>query len=117
MVVALGALRAEAHEDLGHVLGRLQRVPFDLVEVRRRLVEGAARGAQQLADHLIQRHFAGDLVGQPVAVQEHRLVADLVARLDHQQFRPFHRPDLGEFLAFQQPVDQGGPLVRDRRRP
>ena len=36
MVVALGALRADAHEDLGHVLGRLQRVALDLVVVRGR---------------------------------------------------------------------------------
>ena len=116
MVVALGALRANAHEHLGHVLGRLQRVALDLVEVRGRVAERAAGGAEQLPDHLVQRHVRGDLVGQPVGVEKHRLVADLVARLDHQQFGPLHGPDLGELLALQQPVDQLGPLAPGRRR-
>ena len=81
MVVALGALRAHAHEDLGHVLGGLQRVAFDLVEVGRRVLERAAVGAEQLLHHLVERHVVRDLLGQPVGVQEHRLVADVVGAI------------------------------------
>ena len=49
MVVALGALRADAEEDLGDVLGRLQRVALDLKIVRGRILERAAGGRKQLA--------------------------------------------------------------------
>ena len=70
MVVALGALHPHAHEDLGHVLGRLQRVGLDLVEIRRRRGERAAAGGQQLPHDLVQRHVAGDLLGQPGGIED-----------------------------------------------
>ncbi len=80
MVVALGALRADAHEDLGHVLGRLQRVALDLIVVRGRVLERAAAGREQSCTIWSSGTLLGDLLGQPVGIQEHRLVADLVGR-------------------------------------
>ena len=77
-----------------------------LIVVRGRVLEGAAVGAEQFLHPLVDRHVAGDLVLQPVVIQEHRLVADLVRRADLQQFRPFHHPQLGEFLAAEQLVDE-----------
>src|SRR5690606_19356544 len=44
MIVALGALGLDAHEDLGHVLAGFQRVTFDLVEVGGRVLERTAVG-------------------------------------------------------------------------
>ena len=37
VIVALRALSLDPHEDLGHVLGRLERVAFNLIEIRRRI--------------------------------------------------------------------------------
>ena len=113
MVVALGALHAHAHENLGHVLGRLERVALDLVEVGRRRGEGAAAGGEQLPHDLVQRHVAGDLLGKPVGIEIDRLVADIrrSAGADHEQFGPFHGPDFGKRLPLQKTIDKLRPLV------
>ena len=113
MVVALGALHAHAHENLGHVLRRLERFALDLVEVRGGRGECAAAGSENLADDLVQRHVAGDLLREPVRIEINRLVAhvDRAARADHEQFGPFHGPDFGKRLALQQAIDELGPFV------
>ena len=46
VIVTLGALRAETHEHLGYVLGCLQRVAFDLVEIRGRAAKGPSGGTE-----------------------------------------------------------------------
>ena len=112
MIVALGTLDPQAHEHLGHVLGRFQRVTLDLVKIGGRVPERAAAGGQQLANHLVQRLVAGYSIGEPGGVEEGRLVAHLVARLNHQQLGPFHRPNLGKLLPLDQPLDELAPLVR-----
>ena len=57
---------------IGRVLGRR------LVEVGGRVLERAAAGPKQLLDHLVHRHVLGELLDEPVVVEEHRLVADLM---------------------------------------
>ena len=49
---------------------------------------------------------------QPVVIEQHRLVADVVGRLDLQQFGPLQHPQFGELLAAEQFVDQLLALVR-----
>ena len=98
MVVALGALGANSHEDLSHVLGHFQRVPLHLVVVGRRNLERAAGTAEQLLHHLVKRDVAGDLVGQPARIQKRTLGADLVGGLNHQQLGPLHGPDFRKLL-------------------
>ena len=78
MIVALGALGADAHEDLSHVLGGFQRIAFHLVKVRRRVGEGSPIGRQDVADHLIEWDILGDLLGKPGRIEVGRLVAHLV---------------------------------------
>ncbi len=78
MVVALGALHTHAHKDLGHVLGDFERVGFILVIVRLRHLERSAIGSQKVLHHFVHRDILADLVGEPVVVQEHGLVADHV---------------------------------------
>ena len=114
MVVALGALDAHAHEDLGGVLGELQRVGLDLVVVGGGVLERAAVGAEQLLDDLVHRHVVGELVLEPVVVEQRGLVAELwfAVRADLQQLGPLHHPHLDELLAAEQLVDQLLALLR-----
>ena len=83
-----------------------------LVIVGGGVLERAAAGRQQLLHPFVDRHVAADLVLQPVVIEQRRLVADVVGRADLQQFRPLHHPQLGEFLAAQQLIDQLLALVR-----
>ena len=112
VVVALGALDPHPHEDLGDVLGHLQGDVGRLVEVGRGVLERPAVGPEELLDHLVHRRVLGELLDQPVVVEEHRLVADRVRRLDLEDLGPLVDPELGELLAPEQLVDQLGPLVR-----
>ena len=111
VVVTLGALDPHPHEDLGDVFGHLQGVGLVLVVVGGWIFEGAAAGAKQLAHHLVHRDIVGDLVLQPVVVQQHRLVAHLVGRPDLQQLSPFHHPELDELFAAEELIDELRALV------
>ena len=63
MIMALGALSADAHEYLGHIFSSLERVAFDLVEICGRLFEDATTAGDQFANDLIDRHVVSELVG------------------------------------------------------
>ena len=116
MVVALGALDAHAHEDLGGVFGELEHVLLDLEVVGGRVGEGAAFRGEHLADELVERHVAGDAFAQPLVVVESGFVGDLLRAVvegaDLQELGPFHHPHFGEFFAFEQFIDEGGAFVR-----
>ena len=112
MVVALGALDPHPHEDLGHVLRGLERVPFVLEVVGGGVGEGAPLRREEFADEDVDRRVGLDPVLEPTGVEEHRLVADLVLDgADHHQLRPLHHPLLDELLSLEQLVDEVGPLV------
>ena len=107
VIVALRALDAHAHEDLRRILGELQRVRLDLVIGRGRVVESAARSRQQALHDVVQRRVGQHLVPQPLEVEQRALRIDhVVARADFEQLGPFHHPQVGEFLAAEQPVHQ-----------
>jgi len=112
MIVALGALGANPHENLSHILGHLQPVLLDLIKVRRWILERPTGGREQLSDDLIQWGIRSDLIDKPVVVEISSLVTDLIVALDHQKVGPLHRPDFAELLATQKGLDQRSPLVR-----
>ena len=129
VVVALRALDAHPHEDLRRVLGHLQRVRLDLVVGGGRIAEGAARGREQALHDAVQRRVGQHLVPQPFEVEQRALGIDhVLARADFEQLGPLHHPQVGEFLAAQQPVhqpvalggvpvfDEGAGFLRRRQR-
>ena len=63
---------------------------------------------RELANELVVRHVLAHGVPDPVMVGLYRVrpEIDREFRLDSQQIGPLHGPDLGEFLAVQQLVDQ-----------
>ena len=115
--MALGALDAHAHEDLGDVLAELQFVELGLVVVDGRIGDGATAGGEQVDDDAVDGHVGADAVGQPVVVEqrvlvERRGVVALVdAGADLQELGPLHDPELGELLALEEGLDQLGALV------
>ena len=101
MIVALRALDAGAEERLRGVLRELQRIDFQLVVVRRGIIEVRAGGGDELARHLVDGHIFFELLADPGVVGEDRLVARrhvVVRAADLEEFAPFHRPDVHEFL-------------------
>ena len=84
MVMALGTLCSNPHEDLSDVLRHLQSILLDLIEVCRRVLECPSGGCEQLSNNLIERSVRCDLIDQSVVVQVRCLVGNLVVALDHQ---------------------------------
>ena len=105
MIVALSTLDAHAHEDLGHVLSHFESIGLVLIVIRGRVLERAALSRKQLLHHLVHRHILGDLVLEPVVIEQRRFVADLIGGADLQQLGPLHDPQLGELFAAQQFID------------
>jgi len=101
--VALRALDAGAHEDLGDVLRKLEHVRLHLEKIGGGTVEGAAFGTEQFDDEFVERHVAGDALTEPLVVVQGGLVGDGVLTVgdcaDLHELRPFHDPHLGELLA------------------
>jgi len=60
---------------------------------------------QRPLDHLVDGDVVGDPLLQPVVIEQHGLVADLLRGADLQQLGPLHHPHLDEFLAIEQLVD------------
>ncbi len=116
MAVAAGAGQPRPHEDQGGGLGHGSRVAVGdgPVEIGRPDAEIAAVGSEQLADELVVGLVLGDALADPAVIRLRRLrpEIDRVFRLDPQQVAPLQRPEVGELLALQQPVDQLAPLLR-----
>ena len=114
VVVTLGTLEAHSHEDLGHVLGKLQRVALHLVEVGRRRRETAALGREHVDHDFVEGTIRGDLVAKPSVIKQGGLVGDAEAEIrirpNLEQLGPFHHPHLGELLPLQEFVDHLAPL-------
>ena len=83
--MTLGTLNPRAEKRLRDVLGDFLRVRFDLIEVGGWSVERTAAGSEQFANHLVQRPIGGNLLGEPLPVQVHRLVLDAVHLSANQQ--------------------------------
>ena len=106
MIVALGALDPHPHENLGDVFGDFQRIRFVLVVVRRGARERPSLGREEIPHQLVDGDVPLDLLLEPVVVEEHRLVADLLRGADHEQLRPLHHPHLDELLPLEERVDE-----------
>ena len=112
MIVTLRTLGANAHEDLSHILRRLQGVALNLIEVGGRSLECPAAGGDHLPHDFVDWRLSGQLVGQPARVLVGRLVTHTVVTLDQQQLGPLHRPDFTELLAIEESIDQCLAFVR-----
>ena len=110
MVVALGALHANAEEELGGRFRQILRIACDAVKISRRVGERASPGNQQIADDLVEWDISFDLLAQPILVDVRPLLLDSLAAAT-QHVGPFQRPEVRIFRAFQQAVDQSGALV------
>ena len=103
--MALGALDANAQEQLAGGLGAVVRVGGRAIEIGRRVVERVAFGRQQLAGELVVGHVVAHGSHQPAielmdAGRRHFAVAQ------PQQVAPFQGPEFGVLGPLQQCVDQ-----------
>ena len=110
MVVALGALHAQPHEDLGCRLRGLFRRAGDAEEVGRRLVQRIAQAGQQFAGKVRQRPIVGKRPHQVTVKAVDTPIANR-RRAAAQDVGPLQRPEGRIFVAFQQFVDQLGTLA------
>ena len=113
MVMALRALDAHAHEHLRGVFGGLLHVGLHLIIAGRGILQIAAGGGEQFLHDFVDRHVVQHFFLQPIVIFQRRFIAELiVARTDLQQLRKFHDPELREFLAPKQIVNQLAALGR-----
>src|SRR5205085_808324 len=94
MVVALGALQADAQEYLAGSLGPIERRGGDAVEVDRAVGEGAAAREDQVSDEFIRRPVLPKLIENPLGENERALWGQRGA-VDAQQVSPLQRPEIG----------------------
>ena len=108
------ALDARAEERLRRVLREFQRIGFELVVSRRRVLEVRPVRHQQLARDFVDGHIFLQPLADPIVIAEHRLVAALVVivRPHLQQLAPLQRPDVHELLALEQLLDLRSALPR-----
>ena len=110
MVVALGALHADAEEQLGGRLSQVLRIAGDAVIVGRWVGKRAALGREQVADDPVERRVLLKLLAQPVLVNVDAFFLNgLAAAAQH--VRPLQRPEVGILGPVEQPVDEPGPFV------
>ena len=99
-----------AHERQGHGGGDAFRRPVldGAVEVDRADAEIAAAGGEQLPDELVVGLVLGDRGPDPAVIGLGRIGPEIDGefRLDPQNVAPLHGPVVGEFIPFQQAVDQ-----------
>ena len=108
--MALGALQARAEKKLGRRFGARHRVAARPQETCRRIEIGAAARGDQLANKLVKRFIFGDALANPSLKSLNSFsVEDLF--FVAQQVGPFQRPEVGEFGALQQLVDQARALL------
>ena len=112
MVVALGALNAHPHEDLRHVFRDFQLIAFDFVEVGLGRCKCSAAGREQVSSHDVEWDVTGNLLTEPLIIQDDRLVRDLVTGSHHEPLGPLGDPEFCEFLACKEFVDLDRALVR-----
>ena len=105
VVVALGALDADAEEELGRRLDRALRVAADPVVVGRRVREGRAVGRQQLADELVHRHVPLEARADPAVEDVGPLGLDQPA-VGPEHVGELQGPEVVELGPVEQPVDR-----------
>ena len=107
---------AGPHERQGDGGGQTVRLAIldSAVEVDWTDAEIATAGGEQFAGELVVGHVGGDGGAQPAVIGLRRIwpQIDRKLRLDAQHIAPAQRPQVGKFVAFQQPVDENSALVR-----
>jgi hypothetical protein len=111
MVVALGALQADAQEQLAHQRRDLGRLAAIAEERRRPVVPRAAPGRDQFADELVIRLVLAEALLDPGVVDKHRLDADAIG-IGPQEVRPLGGPVIGVFRPLQERVHHPLALLR-----
>ena len=111
MIVALGALDANAAEELGRRLHQFLRRAGDAVVVRRGVGEGVALRREQLPHDLVEWRVLFDLLAHPFPVRFGAFGLQGPPAVA-QHVEPLQRPEVGVLGPLQQVVDQLGPLVR-----
>src|SRR5262249_44800120 len=109
MVVAAGALHADAEEELGDFLRPGLRVAETAVEAGGRVRIVAPAGSEDLARELVLGDVHGHLLANPFVVLVRPCFADepLIAA---EPVGPLERPPVGERVEVEQFVDQAMPL-------
>ena len=110
VVVALGALHADAEEQLRRRLRQVRWVRGDAVVIRRRVREPTADGGQQLPDHHIDAGVLVDMIVQPFLEDKGAFDLNRLA-IAAQDIGPFQRPQVSILGPVQQRVDELGPFV------
>src|SRR5262245_11732297 len=111
MMMALGALHANAKEELCCRLGLDVGACGEPIVVGWSLGERAALCRDDLADHLIHRLAIAQAGADPVVEAPHPLVLNGIA-IDPQQIPPLIRPEIDELRAVEHLVDRLLSLVR-----
>ena len=114
MVVTLVAVEAHAQESLRDILGHLARLAEHAEIVHRRILVAAAFRSEQRADELVVGRIVRDLLANPVAIQPHGFLAEVLA-VALEQVRPFVRPELDVIIAAEQFIDELLALLFARR--
>ena len=102
--MALGALDADAQEELGRGLDRGLGVAADPVVVGRRVLEGRAVGRQQVADELVHRQVALQAFANPAMEDVGPLGLDQPP-VGAEDVGELEGPEVVELGPNQQPVD------------
>ena len=104
MVVALGALDANAEEELGGRFDRALRVSADPIVIGGRMRVGRAVGGQQLADELVHGHVALDGRANPAVEHDGSLGLDQPA-VGAEDVGELEGPEVDELGAIQEAFD------------
>src|SRR5690606_38241390 len=70
VVVALSTLESHPHENLGHVLRKLQGITLHLIEIRCGAGKTSPFRGNHINDDFIQRAVCRDLVSQPSIIKK-----------------------------------------------
>ncbi len=110
MIVALGALQADAQEHLAKGLGPALRIAEGAVEIGSRLTITASLSRDQLAGELIERLPLGNAVANPAVKRLHALAIQRLL-LAVQHIGPLECPEVGELGSVQQLINEPGAFV------
>ena len=113
MIVALGALHANAEEDLGKRFGANLRVAQGPIIIGRRLLVRAAAAGDKRAGEFVERCIIGNVLANPAVEDLDAGFVELLL-LDAQEVGPLERPGVGELGPIQKRVDQPGALAGPR---
>ena len=97
--------QARAEKKLRRSFSAGDGIAIGAVEIGGWILVGAAAGRDKLVDDLVERFVPGDALANPMVVGLHALAIEHLL-LVAQHIGPFQRPEVGEFGAFQQGIDE-----------